>query len=30
VPEIALAILAEVVSVRYGGSNLPLSQKGKV
>ena len=29
VPEIALAILAEIVSVRYGGSNLPLSQKGK-
>ena len=29
VPEIALAILAEVVSVRYRGSNLPLSQKGK-
>ena len=27
VPEIALAILAEVVSVRYGGSNLPLSRK---
>jgi xanthine dehydrogenase accessory factor len=27
VPEIALAILAEVVSVRYGGSNLPLSQR---
>jgi xanthine dehydrogenase accessory factor len=24
-PEIALAILAEVVSTRYGGSNLPLS-----
>jgi xanthine dehydrogenase accessory factor len=29
VPEIALAILAEIVSVRYGGSNLPLSQKGR-
>jgi xanthine dehydrogenase accessory factor len=29
VPEIALAILAEVVSVRHGGSNVPLSQKGK-
>jgi xanthine dehydrogenase accessory factor len=29
VPEIALAILAEVVSMRYGGSNLPLSQKGR-
>ena len=29
VPEIALAILAEVVSVHHGGSNLPLSQKGK-
>jgi len=26
-PEIALAILAEVVSARYGGSNLPLSQQ---
>jgi len=26
-PEIALAILAEVVSTRYGGSNLPLSQQ---
>jgi xanthine dehydrogenase accessory factor len=28
-PEIALAILAEVVSTRYGGSNLPLSLKGR-
>ena len=27
VPEIALAILAEVVSTRYGGSNMPLSQQ---
>jgi xanthine dehydrogenase accessory factor len=26
-PEIALAILAEVVSARYGGSHLPLSQQ---
>jgi len=26
-PEIALAILAEVVSTRYGGGNLPLSQQ---
>ena len=26
-PEIALAILAEVVSTRYGGSNLPLSRQ---
>jgi xanthine dehydrogenase accessory factor len=26
-PEIALAILAEVVSARHGGSNLPLSQQ---
>jgi xanthine dehydrogenase accessory factor len=26
-PEIALAVLAEVVSARYGGSNLPLSQQ---
>lgn len=29
VPEIALAILAEVVSVRYGGSTLPLSRQGR-
>jgi len=28
-PEIALAILAEVVSSRYGGSNLPLSLRGR-
>jgi xanthine dehydrogenase accessory factor len=28
-PEIALAILAEVVSARYGGSHLPLSQQRK-
>jgi len=28
-PEIALAILAEVVSTRYGGSNLSLSQQRK-
>ena len=27
VPEIALAILAEVVATRYGGSHLPLSQQ---
>jgi xanthine dehydrogenase accessory factor len=27
IPEIALAILAEVVSARYGGSNLPLSHR---
>jgi xanthine dehydrogenase accessory factor len=26
-PEIALAILAEVVATRYGGSHLPLSQQ---
>jgi len=29
-PEIALAILAEVVSSRYGGSNLPLSLRGRM